>query len=135
VRGPRGPGGGGCLSGRRREEECHRTSSCLHPDQNRLHNPRFSWEEHLHKPQHLGGRGRRISGFEASLVYRVSSRTARATQRNPVSKNQNKQTNKKTVSRRLDKYKTKMKIKSLGFVFLFCVLFCFVCFSRQGFSV
>jgi hypothetical protein len=36
----------------------------------------------------LGGRGRRISEFEASLVYRVSSRTARATQRNPVSKNQ-----------------------------------------------
>ena len=28
-----------------------------------------------------------ISEFEASLVYRVSSRTARATQRNPVSKN------------------------------------------------
>jgi hypothetical protein len=36
--------------------------------------------------QHLGGRGRRISEFEASLVYKVSSRTARATQRNPVSK-------------------------------------------------
>jgi hypothetical protein len=34
----------------------------------------------------LGGRGRRISVFEASLVYRVSSKTARATQRNPVSK-------------------------------------------------
>jgi hypothetical protein len=34
----------------------------------------------------LGGIGRQISGFEASLVYRVSSRTARATQRNPVSK-------------------------------------------------
>jgi hypothetical protein len=33
----------------------------------------------------LGGRGRRISEFEASLVYKVSSRTARATQRNPVS--------------------------------------------------
>jgi hypothetical protein len=32
----------------------------------------------------LGGRGRRISEFEASLVYRVSYRTARATQRNPV---------------------------------------------------
>jgi hypothetical protein len=29
--------------------------------------------------QHLGGRGRWISKFEASLVYRVSSRTARAT--------------------------------------------------------
>jgi hypothetical protein len=36
----------------------------------------------------LGGRGRRISEFKASLVYRGSSRTARATQRNPVSKNQ-----------------------------------------------
>jgi hypothetical protein len=35
------------------------------------------------------GRGRRISEFKASLVYKVSSRTARATQRNPVSKNQN----------------------------------------------
>jgi hypothetical protein len=34
----------------------------------------------------LGGRGRWISEFEASLVYRVSSRTARATQRNLVSR-------------------------------------------------
>jgi hypothetical protein len=33
---------------------------------------------------------RHISEFKASLVYRVSSRTARATQRNPVSKNQKK---------------------------------------------
>jgi hypothetical protein len=31
-----------------------------------------------------------ISEFEASLLYRVSSRTARATQRDPVSKNKNK---------------------------------------------
>jgi hypothetical protein len=38
----------------------------------------------------LGGRGRQISEFEASLLYKVSSRTARATQRNPVSKNQKK---------------------------------------------
>jgi hypothetical protein len=37
----------------------------------------------------LGGRGRRISEFEASLVYR----TSRATQRNPVSK-KNKTKNK-----------------------------------------
>jgi hypothetical protein len=44
----------------------------------------------------LGGRGRRISEFEASQVYRVSSRTARATQRDPVSKNKTKQKNKKT---------------------------------------
>jgi hypothetical protein len=36
------------------------------------------------------GRGRQISEFEASLVYRVSSRTARIAQRNPVSKNKNK---------------------------------------------
>jgi hypothetical protein len=34
--------------------------------------------------QHSGGRGRRISEFQASLVYKVSSRTARAIQRNPV---------------------------------------------------
>jgi hypothetical protein len=38
----------------------------------------------------VGGRGRRISEFEANLVYRVSSRIARATQRNPVLKNQKK---------------------------------------------
>jgi hypothetical protein len=34
--------------------------------------------------------------FEASLVYRVSSKTARATQRNPVSKNKTEQKKKKT---------------------------------------
>jgi hypothetical protein len=45
----------------------------------------------------LGSRGRQISEFEASLVYRVSSRTAMATERNPKPKNppKNKQTNKK----------------------------------------
>jgi hypothetical protein len=43
----------------------------------------------------LGGRDRWISEFEASLVYKVSSRTARAIQRNPVS---NKQTNKQTTT-------------------------------------
>jgi hypothetical protein len=32
----------------------------------------------------LGGRGRQISEFKASLVYKVSSRTARVIQRNPV---------------------------------------------------
>jgi hypothetical protein len=36
-----------------------------------------------------------MSEFEASLVYRVSSRTVRATQRNPVSKNQKKKKKKK----------------------------------------
>jgi hypothetical protein len=38
----------------------------------------------------LGGRGRRISEFKASLVYKVSSRTARAIKRNPVSKTKTK---------------------------------------------
>jgi hypothetical protein len=38
----------------------------------------------------LGGRGRQISEFEASLVYKVSSRTARATQRNTVSEKKKK---------------------------------------------
>jgi hypothetical protein len=33
----------------------------------------------------LGRQRQQIFEFEASLVYRVSSRTARATQRNPVS--------------------------------------------------
>jgi hypothetical protein len=48
----------------------------------------------------LGGRGRQISEFEASLVYRVSSRTARATQRNPVSKNQKKKKKRKKKKRK-----------------------------------
>jgi hypothetical protein len=45
----------------------------------------------------LGGRGRWISEFEVSLVYKVSSRTARATQRNPVSKNQKREKSEKAV--------------------------------------
>jgi hypothetical protein len=48
--------------------------------------------------QHLGGRGRQISEFVASLVYRVSSRTARATQRNPVSKKTKTTTTTKELS-------------------------------------
>jgi hypothetical protein len=48
----------------------------------------------------LGGRGRQISEFEASLVYRVSSRTARATEKPCLEKQKqtNKQTNKKVFS-------------------------------------
>jgi hypothetical protein len=41
----------------------------------------------------LGGRDRRIFEFEANLVYRVSSRTARATQKNPVLKKTKKKKN------------------------------------------
>jgi hypothetical protein len=43
----------------------------------------------------LGRQRQAISEFEASLVYKVSSRTARAIQRNPVSKNQNQNQKKK----------------------------------------
>ena len=55
---------------------------------------------HACNPSTLGGNGRRISEFEASLVYRVSSRTARATQRNPVSKKEKKKP-KKTKTKKL----------------------------------
>jgi RNase P/RNase MRP subunit p29 len=48
-------------------------------------------------PSTLGGRGRQISEFEASLVYRVNSRTARATKRNSVS-NKTKQNKTKTTT-------------------------------------
>jgi hypothetical protein len=51
----------------------------------------------------LGGRGRQISEFEVSLVYKVSSRTARAIQRNPVSKkakNRNKKIKNKIKTNR-----------------------------------
>jgi hypothetical protein len=60
----------------------------------------------------LGGRGRQISEFEAGLVYRVSSRTVRAVQRNPVSK-QNKKKNKKTKTKtnKQTKKKTTQKKK------------------------
>jgi hypothetical protein len=34
--------------------------------------------------------GRQISEFKANMVYRVSFRTVKATQRNPVSKSKNK---------------------------------------------
>jgi hypothetical protein len=56
----------------------------------------------------LGGRSRWISEFGTNLVYRVSSRTARATQRNPVSKKQ--------------KQKQKQKKKTAVLVFIFTIL-------------
>jgi hypothetical protein len=57
------------------------------------------------------GRGRWISEFEASLVYKVSSRTARATQRNPVSKKQNKTNKTKQKQKQNNKKITKKKKK------------------------
>jgi hypothetical protein len=60
----------------------------------------------------LGGRGRRISKFKARLVYRVSSRTARATQRNPVSKKKKKKKSKKPQNKQTDKKKNQNKKKA-----------------------
>jgi hypothetical protein len=51
------------------------------------------------------GRGRWISEFETSLVYRVSSRTVGTAQRNLVLKNKQKQTNKQQQQQ--NKIKTK----------------------------
>ena len=50
---------------------------------------------HACNPSTLGGRGRQNSEFESSLVYIVSSRTARAIQRNTVSKKPNPKKEKK----------------------------------------
>jgi hypothetical protein len=64
----------------------------------------------------LGGRGRWISEFEASLVYKVSSRTARAIQRNPVSKNQtNKQKTTTTKKSLLQGWKDGLGVKNIGY--------------------
>jgi hypothetical protein len=50
--------------------------------------------------QHLGGRGRgrQISEFESSLVYKVSSGTASVIQRNPVSKKTKQQQQQKMIT-------------------------------------
>jgi hypothetical protein len=58
----------------------------------------------------LGGRSRRISESEASLVYRVSSRTTRAIKRNTVSrnkKNKTKQNKTKNPKKQNKKHQTK----------------------------
>jgi DNA replication protein DnaD len=66
---------------------------------------------------HLGSRGRQIFEFEAGLVYRVSSRTTRATQRNLVLRNKNKQTNKQKTKTNKNKRKKKEE-----FVNYFCIM-------------
>jgi hypothetical protein len=63
----------------------------------------------------LGGRGKQISEFKASLVYKVSSRTARATQRNLVSEKQ-KQKPKKTNKQKKDNLMNKNQENALPFI-------------------
>jgi predicted RNA-binding protein YlxR (DUF448 family) len=55
---------------------------------------------HTFNPSTREGRGRWICEFEASLDYKVSSRTARAKQRNPVSKKQTNKQTKKTKTKK-----------------------------------
>jgi hypothetical protein len=80
----------------------------------------------------LRGRGRWISEFEASLVCRMSSRTARATQEKLVSKNKNKQTKKiKKKGKTIHFEAIIMKFYVFVAVYLFILsnkyLLCFVC--------
>jgi hypothetical protein len=61
----------------------------------------------------LGGRGRQISEFEASLVCKVSSRTARVIQKNPVSnKTKQNKTKTKTTPPKKQKQNKTQKIKN-----------------------
>jgi hypothetical protein len=70
----------------------------------------------------LRGRGRWISEFEASLIYKVSSRIARAIQRNPVSKKQ--KTNKQTKKQSKTKTKqNKTKNRILNYLYIFHSIF------------
>jgi hypothetical protein len=62
----------------------------------------------------LGGRGRRISDFEASLVYKVSSRTAKATQRNPVSNKTKQNKTKQNKTKQTKRYLLIKKKKKAG---------------------
>jgi hypothetical protein len=61
----------------------------------------------------MGGRGRQISEFEANLVYRVSSRTARDTQRKPLSKNRKTKQNKQTKKNKNKKRKKERKKRNI----------------------
>jgi hypothetical protein len=58
----------------------------------------------------LGGKGKQISEFEASLVYSVSSRIARAIQKNKTK--QNKTKNKQTKNKK-QKQKQKTTKKTM----------------------
>jgi hypothetical protein len=68
----------------------------------------------------LGGSGRSISEFEASLVYRVSSRTARAIQRNPVSKNKQNKNKTKNQTKPKQQQQQQKKQKHVFVNFISC---------------
>ena len=71
---------------------------------------------HDFNPSTLGGRGTQISEFEASLVYKVNSRSARAIQRNPVLKKTKNQNPKKNNNKKKDiKFKKVKVVEKLGY--------------------
>jgi hypothetical protein len=57
----------------------------------------------------LGGRGRQISEFEASLIYKVSSRTARAKTEKPCLEKQQQQQKQKTKNQPQQQQQNKPK--------------------------
>jgi hypothetical protein len=67
--------------------------------------------------KNIGGRGRHISEFEASLVY--SSRTASVTQRNHVSKKtkQNKTKQKEKKRKNIIQYKSLLSMNPFTWIF------------------
>jgi hypothetical protein len=68
------------------------------------HLARWRW---WHTPLIPGGRNMHISEFKANLIYRKSSRAARATQKDPVLKKQNRLLLHTYLS---DNYKPKLSI-------------------------
>jgi hypothetical protein len=68
------------------------------------------------------GRQRQISEFKASLVYKVSSRTTRATQRNPVLKKLKKKPKKKKKKT----LKKKNPKKKKNYTILISVFICLI---------
>jgi hypothetical protein len=63
--------------------------------------------------QEAGGRGRRVPEFKVSLVYRASSRTARATQRNPVSKKKKKKAKQNNKDEEKENKRTMLELSPL----------------------
>jgi hypothetical protein len=129
------------------------TSLALRLSQASCHAPLLTWEQVIklryscmHSSQlsspsdiclfmycflHSRGKGRQIFEFKASLMYRRSFRTAKITQRNPVSKNKTKQNktkqNKKTFCFSLLSVEIRGLFYFLNYRYFFFIfpMFCF----------
>jgi hypothetical protein len=81
--------------------------------------------------QHLGGKGRQISEFEASLVYKVSFRTTRATEKpcleKPKKQNKTKQNKTKNTKR-----KPKKPTNQPSMYFMYFIVFFFSLQAANG---